>query len=103
MSFTTPRRCRISFVARARADWSTKRRDRRICRSGKGVWRNGPDASRLTVMNAHEHAHHGAHGHHDAHHGAHQLDWDAIAPVLEWGAETQAPPHDQAAAWLHER
>src|ERR1044072_6938193 len=96
MSFTTPRRCRISFVARAGADWSN-RMDRRICRSGKEVWQYGSGASSLTDMNAHKHAH--DHGNH----GTHQPDWDAFAPFLVQEAETHAPIYEQAAAWLRER
>lgn len=52
-------------------------------------------------MNAHDHGHHGAHDH--GHPGTNQPDWDAMAPVLEGGAETYAPLHEQAAAWLRER
>ncbi|MFI0774536.1 class I SAM-dependent methyltransferase [Streptomyces sp. NPDC021212] len=48
-------------------------------------------------MSAHDHAH----GH--AHHGTEQPDWDALAPLLERGAELYAPVHEQAAAWLRER
>jgi SAM-dependent methyltransferase len=48
-------------------------------------------------MNAHDQAHKHAHDH------GHQPDWDAFAPLLERGAETHAPIHEQAAAWLRER
>ncbi|HZF88122.1 class I SAM-dependent methyltransferase [Streptomyces sp.] len=48
---------------------------------------------------AHDHGHKHDHEHHP-HHGHSDLDWAAIAPLLESQAELFAPLHERALAWL---
>lgn len=48
---------------------------------------------------AHDHGHKHDHEHHP-HHGHSDLDWAAMAPLLESQAELFAPLHERALAWL---
>ncbi|MFE1773581.1 class I SAM-dependent methyltransferase [Streptomyces sp. NPDC059008] len=41
-------------------------------------------------------------GHHHARHDSAQIDWEALGPILERGAELHTPLHQQIAAWLRE-
>ncbi|MFG2287248.1 class I SAM-dependent methyltransferase [Streptomyces sp. NPDC048595] len=41
-------------------------------------------------------------GHHHARHDSAQIDWEALGPILERGAELHTPLHEQIAAWLRE-
>ncbi|MGA4954630.1 class I SAM-dependent methyltransferase [Streptomyces lavendulocolor] len=50
-------------------------------------------------MSAHHHGHH-HHGHH--HHDDTHMDWSAMLPLLENGAQLQSALYRQAAAWLGE-
>ncbi|MFE7116984.1 class I SAM-dependent methyltransferase [Streptomyces sp. NPDC057654] len=50
-----------------------------------------------------DHGHRHQHGHQHHHHDGAEMDWDVMGPLLEMGAEVEAPVVDQAAVWLRER